>query len=224
MTSVRPGARTASRHDPCPAPRTPLDRITARVDRSQSSAQPAVDLLGAVAALVDRPDDRATGRGGRRPRRRRRRPRSRRREPRHCRARRARRRAARAAAAPGWRNPIARRTSSAGRDSSVPGQRRKRRRAVVLGPVDPLDRAVRAREMRRRDREVAVAALLQRVRGAQLHRPLRPRASGRRAASRAARRAPRSGSPTLPSRGARSRRSRRPCRRRRSRSRAFRPR
>ena len=38
-----------------------------------------------------------------------------------CRAHRARRRAARAASCSGWRNPIASRTSSAGRDSSVPG-------------------------------------------------------------------------------------------------------
>src|SRR4051812_49011758 len=45
--------------------------------------------------------------------------------------------------------------------------RRERRLAAVLHPVDPLDPAV-AGEPCRRDREVALAALLERVRRAQL--------------------------------------------------------
>jgi hypothetical protein len=50
----------------------------------------------------------------------------------------------------------------------------ERRLAGVLRPLDPLHAAV-TRELRRRDREVALAALLQRVRDAELQRPPRPR-------------------------------------------------
>ena len=101
--------------------------------------------------------------------------------------------------------------------------RRERRRAAVLQPVDALD-ALAAREAGGRDREAALAAFLQRVRRAELHRPERPRRQSRPSAAPAARRAARSASPTPRPRGARSRRSRRRCRRRRSRSRACRAR
>src|SRR6478752_1268031 len=62
----------------------------------------------------------------------------------------------------------------------------ERRYACVALPDDALDGAV-AFEPRRRDREVALAALLEGIRGAELHRPARPRrqvvrARGRRLA------------------------------------------
>ena len=71
-------------------------------------------------------------------------------------------------------NPIARSTRSAGRDSSVPGTSSNGGLPVFALPVDPLDAAV-AGEVRGRDREVALAALLQGVGRAELQRPGGPR-------------------------------------------------
>src|SRR4051794_15252152 len=54
------------------------------------------------------------------------------------------------------------------------GHELERRHAAVLLPVDLVHVAAVAGERRRRDREVARASFLQRIRGAQLHRPQRP--------------------------------------------------
>ena len=148
----------------------------ARIDVTSSRpGEPPVDGARALAALVDRPDDQrlaaarvAGGEDAVRPTS----------------------RSAGASALPrasrstpscssrpvsGPRKPIASSTSSAGCVSSVPGDRLERRHAGVLAPSGSARRGRSPREVRGRDREVALAALVQRVGGAELHRPARPR-------------------------------------------------
>ena len=159
--------------------------------RRGGAAQVAVDDRGALAALVDRPHDQrlaaarvagrehALGRGrvGRRLRR--------------CRARRGSTPSCSSSPCSGARKPIASRTRSAG--SRLLGARDLRRTAArrCSAPSGSARRA-RCRSAPWSDREVALAALLERVRGAQLQRPARPRREVVGPAARAARRAARS--------------------------------